>query len=170
VAGAGNLRYGFLNRDVENCWLSSGLMAITSPSIGGFKRSHASVRDCGSRTDTPPCDRWFVDSSLFKVARCRLYVYPAGTARSVMDVPRLKPRYARGRPQFVSAARWPLQGHVPSEVVTDAWRRSYPRFLDELIPSRGTRRAVRKQPVEADHSPLKHRCDLCGSPAHPIKP
>jgi IS6 family transposase len=104
-----------------------------------------------------PGDRWFVDETYVKVSGVWRYVYRAiDQAGQVIDVLVSARRDADSARRFFQRALNMLRV-TPSEVVTDA-AAIYPAVLDELLPSAWhhvERHA--NNPIEADHSQLKHR-------------
>ncbi len=104
-----------------------------------------------------PGDRWFVDETYVKVNGVWRYVYRAIDQHGqVIDVLVSTWRDAAAARRFFTRALRTLKVQ-PSEVVTDA-APVYSRVLDELLPA--TWHHVERyanNPIEADHSQLKHR-------------
>jgi transposase-like protein len=104
-----------------------------------------------------PGDRWYVDETYVKVNGVWRYVYRAIDQHGqVIDVLVSARRNAAAARRFFGRALRMLKV-TPSEVVTDA-APVYPAVLDDLVPSAWhhvERHA--NNPIEADHSQLKHR-------------
>jgi transposase, IS6 family len=108
-----------------------------------------------------PGGRWFVDETYVKVNGIWRYVYRAiDQDGQVIDVLVSTHRDADSARRFFQRALSMLKV-IPSEVVTDA-AAIYPAVLDELLP-KACHRVERyaNNPIEADHSQLKHRLRPC---------
>ncbi|MBF9132229.1 IS6 family transposase [Plantactinospora sp. S1510] len=104
-----------------------------------------------------PGDRWFVDETYVRVNGVWRYVYRAvDQYGQVIDVLVSARRDAGAARRFFQRALSTLKV-TPNEIVTDA-ASVYPAVLDELIPSAWHHvERYANNPVEADHSQLKHR-------------
>src|SRR5207249_12108019 len=106
-------------------------------------------------------DRWFADETYVKVNGVWRYVYRAIDQHGqVIDVLVSARRDADAARRFFQRALRMLKV-MPSEVVTDA-AAAYPAVLDELFPSAWHHvEQHANNPIEADHSRLKHGYDRC---------
>jgi IS6 family transposase len=104
-----------------------------------------------------PGDRWFVDETYVKVNGVWRYVYRAiDQYGQVIDVLLTARRDAAAARRFFTRALTTLKT-VPVEVVTDA-APVYPAVLSDLIPAAWHHvERYANNPIEADHSRLKHR-------------
>ena len=103
-----------------------------------------------------PGDRWFVDETYVKVNGVWRYVYRAVDQYGLIDVLASTHRDADAARRFFRRATSALKV-TPTEVVTDA-ASIYPAVLDDLIPSAWHHvEQYANNPIEADHSQLKHR-------------
>ncbi len=104
-----------------------------------------------------PGDRWFVDETYVKVNGLWRYVYRAVDQHGqVIDVLVSARRDVAAARRFFRRVLTTLKV-TPSEVVTDA-NPVYPRVIEDLVPP--TWHHVERHannPIEADHSQLKHR-------------
>ncbi|MFC4040351.1 DDE-type integrase/transposase/recombinase [Dactylosporangium siamense] len=108
-----------------------------------------------------PGGRWFVDETYIKFNGVWRYVYRAvDQYGQIIDMLFSERRAADAARRFFRLALSMLEVK-PSEVVTDA-AAVYPAVLDELIPqARHHVEQYANNPIEADHSQLKHRLDRC---------
>ncbi len=104
-----------------------------------------------------PGDRWFVDETYVKVHGRWRYVYRAIDQHGqVVDVLVCARRDAAAARRFFTRALRTLKV-TPREVVTDA-APIYPGVLDDLLPAAWHHvERYANNPIEADHSRLKHR-------------
>jgi transposase-like protein len=102
-------------------------------------------------------DRWHVDETYVKVNGVWRYVYRAVDQHGqVIDVLVSARRDAAAARRFFRRAIATLKV-TPTEVVTDA-AAVYPAVLDELLPEAWHHvEQYANNPIEADHSQLKHR-------------
>jgi transposase-like protein len=120
--------------------------------------AETAMRGCGCHVARhAPGDRWFVDETYVKVNGAWRYIYRAIDQNGqVIDVLVSTRRDAATARRFFQRALTMLKV-TPSEVVTDA-APIYPAVLEDLMPSAWhhvERHA--NNPIEADHSQLKHR-------------
>jgi IS6 family transposase len=104
----------------------------------------------------PPGDRWFVDETYIKVAGRWVYLYRAiDQYGQVIDVLVSEKRDLAATRRFFTQA---LEHRSrPTEVSTDR-ASTYPRVLDELLPSAcHVTEQYANNAVEADHGRLKSR-------------
>jgi transposase-like protein len=103
-----------------------------------------------------PGDRWFVDETYVKVAGRWVYLYRAiDQFGQVIDVLVTEKRDLAATRRFFTQAL--DHGPSPAEVSTDR-APTYPRMLDELLPSAcHVTEQYANNAVEADHGRLKSR-------------
>lgn len=104
-----------------------------------------------------PGDRWFVDETYVKVSGVWPYVYRAVDQHGqVIDVLVSTRRDASAARRFLRRALSILKV-TPTEVVTDA-AAVYPAVVEDLVPQAWNYvERYANNPIEADHSQLKHR-------------
>src|SRR3954451_327806 len=151
------LRYGLSYRDVEELLAERGVDVDHVTVYRWVQRFTPLLADAARFTRLAPGDRWFVDETYVKVNGVWRYVYRAiDQYGQVIDVLVAARRDAVAARQFFTRALETLQT-VPAEVVTDA-ARGYPAVLANLIPAAWHHvERYANNPVEADHSRLKHR-------------
>jgi len=151
------LRYNLSYRDVEELLLERGIEVDHVTVFRWVQRFTPLLADAARFTRHAPGDRWFVDETYIKVNGVWRYVYRAVDQHGqVIDVLVSVRRDAETAHRFFRRALNVLKV-TPAEVITDA-APIYPAVLDELIPS--ARHHVERHannPIEADHSQLKHR-------------
>jgi transposase-like protein len=151
------LRYNLSYRDVEELLLERGVEVDHVTVFRWVQRFTPLLADAARFTRHAPGDRWFVDETYVKVGGVWRYVYRAvdqyGQVVDVLVSPRRDTAAAR---RFFRRALKTLKV-TPSEVVTDA-AAVYPAVLDDLVPSAWHHvEQHANNPIEADHSQLKHR-------------
>jgi transposase-like protein len=108
--------------------------SITSPSIGGCTVSTRCSPTPTAFARRSPGDRWYVDETYIKVNGVWRYVYRAVDQYGhVIDVLVSKPRDGHVARRFFTRALTTLKV-TPTEVINDK-APTYPRVLDELVPS-----------------------------------
>ena len=151
------LRYNLSYRDVEELLVERGVEVDHVTVFRWVQRFTPLLADAARFARHSPGDRWFVDETYVKVNGVWRYVYRAIDQHGqVIDVLVSARRDAAAARRFFQRAL-PMLKVTPSEVVTDA-APVYPAVLDDLIPSAWhhvERHA--NNPIEADHSQLKHR-------------
>jgi transposase, IS6 family len=150
------LRYGLSYRDVEELLAERGITVDHVTIYRWVQRFTPEFIEAARPCRHAPGDRWFVDETYVKVAGTWTYLYRAvDQYGQVIDVLLSTRRdLAAARRFFIRALR---AGTVPAEVTTDR-APSYPRVLDELIPTAlHTVEQYANNPVEADHGRLKAR-------------
>ena len=151
------LRFGLSYRDVEELLLERGIDVDHVTVYRWVQRFTPLLADAARFTRRSPGDRWFVDETYVKVNGVWRYVYRAIDQHGqVIDVLVSARRDADCRPTVLPPGAAVLKV-TPSEVVTDA-APVYPAVLEELVPT--ARHHVERHannPIEADHSQLKHR-------------
>jgi transposase-like protein len=151
------LRYNLSYRDVEELLVERGVDVDHVTVFRWVQRFVPLLADAARFGRRAPRDRWFVDETYVKVNGIWRYVYRAiDQDGQVIDVLVSAHRDADSARRFFQRALSTLKV-TPSEVVTDA-AAIYPAVLDELLPSAWhhmERHA--NNPIEADHSQLKHR-------------
>ena len=150
------LRYGLSYRDVEELLAERGITVGHVSFYRWVQRFTPEFIEAARPCRHAPGDRWFVDETYVKVAGTWTYLYRAvNQYGQVIDVLLSTRRdLAAARRFFIRALR---AGTVPAEVTTDR-APSYPRVLDELIPTAlHTVEQYANNPVEADHGRLKAR-------------
>jgi transposase-like protein len=157
VAARWYLRFNLSYRDVEELLMERGVEVDHVTVHRWVQRFAPLLADAARFARHSPGDRWFVDETHVKVNGVWRYVYRAIDQHGqVIDVLVSAHRDAATARRFFQRALTMLKV-TPSEVVTDA-APIYPTVLEELIPSAWhhvERHA--NNPIEADHSQLKHR-------------
>jgi transposase-like protein len=151
------LRFNLSCRDVEEPLAERGVEVDHVTVFRWVQRFTPLLADAARFTRHTPGDRWHVDDTCVKVNGAWRYVYRAvdqfGQVIDVLISPRRDAEAAR---RFFQRALTTLKV-TPNEVVTDA-AAIYPAVLDELIPSAWRHvEQYANNPIEADHSQLKHR-------------
>jgi transposase-like protein len=152
------LRFNLSYRDVEELLVERGVKVDHVTVYRWVQRFTPLLADAARFARHSPGARWHVDETYVKVNGVWRYVYRAiDQYGQVIDVLVSARRDADAARRFFRRALTAFKV-TPSEVVTDA-AAVYPAVLDELIPQAWQpRRAVRQHnPIEADHSHLKHR-------------
>jgi transposase-like protein len=151
------LRYGLSFRDVEELLAERGVEVDHVTVYRWVQRFTSPFADVARFSRHAPGDRWFVDETYVKVNGVWRYVYRAVDQHGqVIDVLVSKRRDADAARRFFHRALHLLRVR-PSEVVTDK-APTYPRVLDELLPAAWHHvEQYENNPIEADHSRLKHR-------------
>jgi transposase-like protein len=151
------LRYCLSYRDVEELLAERGVEVDHVTLFRWVQRVTPLLADAARFARHAPGDRWFVDETYVKVNGTWRYVYRAiDQDGQVIDVLVSGKRDAATARRFFQRALTMLKV-TPSEVVTDA-APIYPAVVEDLIPSAWhhvERHA--NNPIEADHSQLKHR-------------
>jgi transposase-like protein len=151
------LRYCLSYRDVEELLVERGVEVDHVTIFRWVQRFTPLLADAARFARHAPGDRWFVDETYVKVNGVWRYVYRAiDQEGQVIDVLISGKRDAATARRFFQRALTMLKV-TPSEVVTDA-APIYPAVVEELIPAAWhhvERHA--NNPIEADHSQLKHR-------------
>jgi transposase-like protein len=151
------LRYSPSYRDVEELLVERGVEVDHVTVYRWVQRFTPLLADAARFARHSPGDRWHVDETYVKVNGAWRYVYRAvDQYGQVIDVLVSARRDADAARSFFRRALRMLKV-TPSEVVTDA-AAVYPGVLDELIPSAWHHaEQYANNPIEADHSQLKHR-------------
>ena len=154
------LRYNLSYRDVEELLVERGVEVDHVTVYRWVQRFTPLLADAARFARRSPGDRWFVDETYVKVNGVWRYVYRAiDQDGQVIDVLLSGRRDADSAHRFFQRALTMLKV-TPSEVVTDA-AAIYPAVLDELVPSAWHHvERYANNPIEADHSQLKHRLRL----------
>jgi transposase-like protein len=151
------LRSSLSYRDVEGLLVERGVVVDHVTVYRWVQRFTPLLADAARFARHSPGDRWFVDETYVKVNGLWQYVYRAvDQYDQVIDALVSTRRDAAAARRFLHRALTTLKV-TPSEVVTDA-NPVYPRVIDDLVPS--ARHRVERHannPIEADHSQLKHR-------------
>ncbi|MFI7437304.1 IS6 family transposase [Micromonospora haikouensis] len=151
------LRFNLSYRDVEELLVERGVEVDHVTVYRWVQRFTPLLADAARFARHCPGDRWFVDETYVKVNGVWKYVYRAVDQHGqVIDVLVSARRDAAAARRFLHRALTTLKV-TPSEVVTDA-APAYVRVLEDLVPSAWhhvERHA--NNPIEADHSQLKHR-------------
>jgi transposase-like protein len=151
------LRYCLSYRDVEELLVERGVEVDHVTIFRWVQRFTPLLADAARFARHAPGDRWFVDETYVKVNGIWRYVYRAiDQEGQIIDVLVSARGDAATARRFFQRALTILKV-TPSEVVTDA-APIYPAVLEEVIPS--ARHHVERHannPIEADHSQLKHR-------------
>ena len=152
-----NLSY----RDVEEFLVERGVDLDHVTVFRWVQRFTPLLADAARFARRSPGDRWFVDETYVKVNGVWRYVYRAiDQDGQVIDVLVSTRRDADSARRFFQRALSTLKA-TPSEVVTDA-AAIYPAVLEELIPKAWHHvERYANNPIEADHSQLKHRLRPC---------
>ncbi|RGC65495.1 Integrase core domain protein [Micromonospora sp. MW-13] len=151
------LRFNLSYRDVEELLVERGVEVDHVTVYRWVQRFTPLLADAARFSRHSPGDRWHVDETYVKVNDIWRYVYRAVDQHGqIIDVLVSTRRDAAAARRFFHRALTTLKV-TPSEVVTDA-APAYARVLEDLVPSawhRVERHA--NNPIEADHSQLKHR-------------
>jgi transposase-like protein len=151
------LRFNLSYRDVQELLLERGIEVDHVTVYRWVQRFTPLLADAARFCRHVPGDRWYCDETYVKVNGVWRYVYRAIDQHGqVIDVLVSARRNADAARQFLRRAVGMLKV-TPSEVVTDA-AAVYPAVLDELLPSAWHHvEQYANNPIEADHSQLKHR-------------
>src|SRR5947207_3461449 len=151
------LRFNLSYRDVEELLLERGIEVDHVTVYRWVQRFTPLLADAARFCRHAPGDRWFCDETYVKVHGVWRYVYRAIDQHGqVIDVLVSVRRNADAARQFFRRA-FAMLKVTPSEVVTAA-AAVYPAVLDELLPSAWHHvEQYANNPIEADHSQLKHR-------------
>jgi transposase-like protein len=151
------LRFNLSYRDVEELLVERGVEVDHVTVYRWVQRFTPLLADAARFCRHSPGDRWHVDETYVKVNGVWRYVYRAvDQYGQIIDVLVSARRDADAARRFFGRALSTLKVK-PSEVVTDA-AAVYPGVLDELIPSAWHHvEQYANNPIEADHSQLKHR-------------
>jgi transposase-like protein len=151
------LRFNLSYRDVEELLIERGVEVDHVTVYRWVQRFTPLLGDAARFCRHSPGDRWFVDETYVKVNGVWRYVYRAVDQHGqVIDVLVSAHRDAVAARRFFGRALSTLKV-TPTEVVTDA-AKVYPAVLDELIPAAWHHvEQYANNPIEADHSQLKHR-------------
>ncbi|MBB4747724.1 transposase-like protein [Actinoplanes lobatus] len=151
------LRYNLSYRDVEELLAERGVEVDHVTMYRWVQRFTPLLADAARFTRRAPGDRWFVDETYVKANGVWRYVYRAVDQHGqVIDVLVSARRDAAAARRFFTRALKALKV-VPVEVVTDA-AAVYPAVLADLVPAAWHHvEQYANNPVEADHSQLKHR-------------
>jgi transposase-like protein len=151
------LRYGLSYRDVEELLAEQGVEVDHVTVYRWVQRFTPLLADAARFARHTPGDRWFVDETSVKVNGVWRYVYQAVDQHGqVIDVLLSARRDTATARRFFTRA-WCTLKVIPTEVVTDATS-VYPGVLDELLPAAWHHvEQYANNPIEADHSHLKHR-------------
>jgi transposase, IS6 family len=150
------LRFGLSYRDVEELLAKRGIEVDHVSVYRWVQRFTPLLMDAARPCRHAPGDRWFVDETYVKVAGRWVYLYRAiDQFGQVIDVLVAENRdLAATRRFFIQALD---HGTRPTEVSTDRVS-TYPRVLDELLPSAcHVTEQYANNAVEADHGRLKSR-------------
>jgi IS6 family transposase len=150
------LLYGLSYRDVEELLAERGVTVDRVTVYRWVQRFTQEFIEAARPCRHAPGDRWFIDETYVKVAGRWTYLYRTVDQHGqVIDVLLSPQRDLAAAQRFLARAL--RAGTVPAEVTTDR-APSYPRVLDELIPSAlHTVERHANNPVEADHGRLKAR-------------
>ena len=150
------LRYGLSYRDVEELLAERGIAVDHVAVYRWVQRFTPLLIDVARPCRHAAGDRWYVDETYVKVAGRWRYLYRAiDQYGHVIDVLVSDKRDLAATRRFFTRAL--NHGPRPTEVNTDR-APTYPRVLDELLPS--ARHVVERyanNPVETDHGRLKAR-------------
>jgi len=151
------LRYNLSYRDVEELLVERGVEVDHVSVFRWVQRFTALLADAARFARHARGDRWFVDETYVKVNGTWRYVYRAIDQHGqVIDALVSGRRDTHAARRFFRRALMMLKV-TPSEVVTDA-AAIYPAVVDELVPAAWHHiERYANNPVEADHSQLKHR-------------
>lgn len=150
-------RFNLSFRDVEELLVERGVEVDHVTVYRWVQRFTPLLADAARFASRSPGDRWFVDETYVKVKGVWWYVYRAiDQDGQVIDVLVSARRDAATARRFFQRALTMLKV-TPSEVVTDA-APIYPAVLHDLFPSAWHHiERYANNPIEADHSQLKHR-------------
>jgi transposase-like protein len=151
------LRFNLSYRDVEELLVERGVEVDHVTVYRWVQRFTPLLADAARFCRHSPGDRWHVDETYVRVNGVWRYVYRAVDQHGqVIDVLVSARRNGDAARRFFQRALATLKVK-PTEVVTDA-APVYPAVLDELIPSAWHHvEQYANNPIEADHSRLKHR-------------
>jgi transposase-like protein len=151
------LRFNLSYRDVEELLVERGVEVDHVTVHRWVQRFTPLLADAARFARHSVGDRWHVDETYVKVNGVWRYVYRAvDQYGQVIDVLVSARRDAAAARRFFRRAIAMLKV-TPSEVVTDA-AAVYPAVLDELLPEAWHHvEQYANNPIEADHSQLKHR-------------
>ncbi|MGE5827512.1 MAG: IS6 family transposase [Micromonosporaceae bacterium] len=151
------LRFNLSYRDVAELLLERGVEVDHVSIYRWVQRFTPLLADAARFARHSPGRRWFVDETYVKVNGTWRYVYRAiDEYGQVIDVLVSGRRDGDAARRFFQRALATLKV-VPSEVVTDA-APIYPAVLAELLPTAWHHvEQYANNPIEADHSQLKHR-------------
>lgn len=151
------LRFNLSYRDVEELLIERGVEVHHVTVFRWVQRFAPLLADAARFFRHAPGDRWYVDETYVKVNGVWRYVYRAiDQYGQVIDALVSARRDAATARRFFRRALSTVKV-TPVEVVTDA-APIYPAVLEELLPASWhhvERHA--NNPIEADHSQLKHR-------------
>ncbi|MFG1955225.1 IS6 family transposase [Micromonospora sp. NPDC048830] len=151
------LRFNLSYRDVEELLVERGVEVDHVTVYRWVRRFIPLLADAARFARHSPGDHWFVDEIYVKVNGVWRYVYRAVDQHGqVIDVLVSARRDAAAARRFFRRALTTPKV-TPGQMVTDA-DPVYPRVLDDLVPS--ARHRIERHadnPIEADHSQLKHR-------------
>jgi transposase-like protein len=150
------LRYGLSYRDVEELLIERGIQVDHVTVYRWVHRFVPLLVEAARPCRHAPGDRWFVDETYVKIAGRWVYLYRAiDQYGQVIDVLVSEKRDLAATRRFFTRAL--KHGPRPAEVSTDR-APTYPRVLDELVPSAcHVVEQYANNPVEADHGRLKSR-------------
>jgi transposase-like protein len=150
------LRYGLSYRDVEELLAERGVEVDHVTVYRWVQRFAPLFADAARFARYSPGDRWFVDETYVKVNGVWRYVYRAVDQHGQVTDVLVSKRRDQEAARFFRHALTVLKV-TPTEVVTDA-APTYPRVLDELIPSACHHvEQYANNRIEADHGRLKQR-------------
>jgi transposase-like protein len=151
------LRFNLSYRDVEELLVERGVEVDHVTVYRWVQRFTPLLADAARFCRHSPGDRWFCDETYVKVNGAWRYVYRAiDQYGQVIDVLVSTRRDAGAARRFFRRALSTLKVK-PTEVVTDA-AAVYPGVLDDLNPQAWHHvERYANNPIEADHSQLKHR-------------
>jgi transposase-like protein len=151
------LRFNLSYRDVEELLVERGVAVDHVTVFRWVQPFTPLLADAARFARHAPGERWFVDETYVKLNGVWRYVYRAvDQYGQVIDVLVAAHRDAAMARRFFRRALSTLK-LTPVEVVTDA-ALSYPVVLEDLVPA--ARHHVQRHannPIEPDHSQLKHR-------------
>ena len=151
------LRFNLSYRDVEELLVERGVAVDHVTVYRWVQRFTPLLADAARFARHSPGGRWFVDETYVKVNGVWRYVYRAVDQHGqVIDVLLSARRDAAAARRFFQRALRMLKV-MPVEVVTDA-SPVYPAVVDDVVPSAWHHvERYANNPIEADHSQLKHR-------------
>ncbi len=151
------LRFNLSYRDVEELLVERGVEVDHVTVYRWVQRFTPLLADAARFCRHSPGDRWFCDETYVKVNGAWRYVYRAiDQYGQVIDVLVSSRRDAGAARRFFRRALSTLKVK-PTEVVTDP-AAVYPGVLDDLLPQAWHHvEQYANNPIEADHSQLKHR-------------
>jgi IS6 family transposase len=150
------LRFGLSYRDVEELLAERGVDVDHVSVYRWVQRFTPLLIEAARPCRHVPGDRWFVDETYVKVAGRWVYLYRAiDQYGQVIDVLASEKRDLAATRRFFARAL--EHSPRPAEVSTDR-APTYPRVLDELLPSAcHITEQYANNTVEADHGRLKSR-------------